>query len=335
METLILPESWNDLDMNWDDPDPSKSCYYDAIFAAAGERMRAMSLSGARWYQPCIYSRKRTHIPSAGMIQSLAGHIFSLLAEKGSIILARNKFFGEHPDLTIPPPSMKNQITPWMTYPVIVRSEPLAYAKEFLIWAKKTLDTMTLFGNPFVKIDYYHPGEFGVISDSFWTRPELEDVEDERERLEIAASLFIRKHSGDVTIKSDVFQTFDLRLRTYCDASNAHAEIEIKLPESVVVRSFARPHIYCLIKTKPQFEAYKWYYSDFGYGFEENTGTILDLGQLPDEKDKKIQLFQFQLERIRSDICAGDGVHHNFEAACYFALDYNVEGGFKFRPDDK
>ena len=31
METIIEPESWNDLDMDWTNPDPTKACYYLAI----------------------------------------------------------------------------------------------------------------------------------------------------------------------------------------------------------------------------------------------------------------------------------------------------------------
>ena len=37
METIIEPESWNDLDMDWTNPDPSKYCYYLAIMKAMDE----------------------------------------------------------------------------------------------------------------------------------------------------------------------------------------------------------------------------------------------------------------------------------------------------------
>lgn len=335
METLKKPEGWNDLDMDWNDPDPLKSCYYDAILAAIDERVRAFAISNTRWYyyDYRIHTRNRSHIPSAETIQRLARLIFALIKDTGSILYIKEKFLNDETSYSQSPPSRKDMVNPVLTYPVIIRGEPLTYAKEFLIWAKKTLDTMTMFGKPCIKINYHAPEEYDSINEHYYHLPELEGVEDEKKRLEITANLFIQNQTDNIVIKSDIFQNFDLILRTYADASNASASITIQLPESIVVRSFARPHIYCMIKPMPVTGTYNWYFNDFGYGFEEETNKVLDLGQLSDEKDKKIDLFQFELKRTRPNICAGDGFYNEFRARCYFALDYNIDGGFKFRPD--
>lgn len=338
MSELETPQSWSDFDMDWKNPDPLNWKYYEAIYAAIEERVRAFSISDDVWtyyYYAYIYKRNQFRIPPAETIWQLARLIFHMIENTGSILYIKKKFLSDETDYNNSPPSLKDLINPTLTFPSFCRSVPRIYAKEFLIWAKKTLDTMTMFGKPCIKINYHAPKEYDSINDHYFHLPELEGVEDEKKRLEITADLFIQNQTDNIVIKSGIFQNFDLVLQTHAYASDASASITIKLPESIVVRSFAKPHVYCMIKPIPVTDAYNWYFNDFGYGFEEETNKVLDLGQLSDEKDKKIEMFPFQLERTRPNICAGDGFYNIFRARCYFALDYNCEGGFKFRPDSE
>ena len=61
---------------------------------------------------------------------------------------------------------------------------------------------------------------------------------------------------------------------------------------------------------------------------------MLDLGQISEENGGKFDFFKFNLKDMKQHFLTGDRICHLLRADCYFALDYNCEGGFKFRPDE-
>lgn len=335
METIKDPESWTDFDMDWNDPDPLNACYYRAILKAMDERKKAFAVSGQRTnYGWAVYYRNRFQIPSVGMMKLWADDILWFFLQGSEYIVSKDQFFNDKTATYDNPPSLSDLIPPGFANPVPGIGYPISQAKDFLIWAKKTLDSLTVFTYPYVKINYYNPVYDDYIWGNYHQDPAVKDEQDKIKRLEIAASLFIDEHSRDITVKDVVCQSFNIKLITSAYGDAADVQTWVKLPESTVIRSFARPKIYCMIKPYPWYEPVqtKRLFCDFGYGFEANTNKVLDLGQLPEEKDAKVDLFQFQLERMRPYICTGDGISNEFQARCYFALDYNVEGGFKFRP---
>ena len=68
------------------------------------------------------------------------------------------------------------------------------------------------------------------------------------------------------------------------------------LPESIEIRSFARPHVYCMFKVGTSSFGL---FNDFGYGFEEGKNKVLDLGQVSEGNGGKFDLFKFNLEDMK------------------------------------
>jgi hypothetical protein len=61
-------------------------------------------------------------------------------------------------------------------------------------------------------------------------------------------------------------------------------------------------------------------------------GTVL--GAYITKNGGKIDLFKFDLKEMKQYLLTGERRRFIIQADCYFALDYNCEGGFKFRPDE-
>ena len=337
METIIEPESWNDLDMDWTDPDPARACYYLAILKAMDERRKALSASGnIPWrYPEFIYKRNRFHIPSVSIMKYWMYDILHhALYLKGRYIVSKKEFFNDDTHWHSPPPSLQNLLTPVVSYPVPGIGSPLSQAKDFLIWARKILDTMTMYLYPYIKMSHYGLDEYAEEHREKMYRDELEGITDEKERLDRLADLYINDYSKHIIIKNEVLQDFSIGMQAESDEYNGIAAFTVRLPGSIEIRSFARPHVYCLVKvgTMPEYLS-QYVFEDFGYGFEEGKNKVLDLGQLSEENGGKIDIFKFNLKEMKQYLLIGARTRLMLQANCHFALDYNCEGGFKFRPD--
>ena len=340
MEAMIEPESWNDLDMDWTDPDPSKFCYYLAILKAMDERRKALASSGFRsWhYSELIYRRNRFHIPS---VESMKNLIYDMLhhtlAMYGKSIVRKEDFFHDETAWDYgSPPSLQERLTPVVTYPVPGIGSPLSQAKEFLKWARKTLDAMTMFLYPVIKMNLRVPDAYAEDHLEKMYRDELEGITDKDARLERLAELYIHDYADHYMIKSEVQQdVFYMGMQAESDDHNGIAVFSVHLPESIEIRSFTKPRVYCLVKVFHAPEQLSQYvFEDFGYGFEEGKNKVLDLGQVSEDNGGKIELFKFDLKDMKQYLLTGGRIRYILQAYCHFALDYNCEGGFKFRPDE-
>lgn len=339
METIIEPESWNDLDMDWTNPDPSKACYYIAIMKAMDERRKALASSGyTPWRNPeLIYKRNRFHIPSVSQLRywlrDLVHHTMEL--KGGSIVLKQDFLRDETTHGWGGPPSLAGRIlAPVTTYPVPGIGTPISQAKDFLIWTKKLLDMMTMYLHPYMKINHYGWDEYAIENEETYFRDELEGITDKKERIERLADLYINHFYDHLIVKSDITNYYHIGMQAESDEYNGFAQFSVRLPKSIEIRSFAKPHVYCLFKVwdKPQ-QLSQYIFQDFGYGFEEEKNKVLDLGQITEENGGKIDLFQFDLKEMKQYLLVGGTRRLILQADCYFALDYNCEGGFKFRPE--
>ena len=340
METMIEPESWNDLDMDWTNPDPFEPCYYIAILKAMEERRKALASSGfTPWRSPeIIYRRNRFHIPTVSMMKKMVYDILHYtLTVNGRCIVLKDEFLHDETSYADgAPPSLQNWLTSVVTYPIPGIGSPISTAKDFLIWAKKILDTMTMYLYPFIRLNSYKPDEYAKKHPEKMYRDELEGITDKQERLDRLADLYINDYSDHFLIQSEVLQNIYIVMQTESDDYNGIASFSINLPESIEIRSFAKPHVYCLVKVMPMPSQLSSFYvfDDFGYGFEEGKNKILDLGQISEENGGKFDFFKFNLKDIKPHFFTGERIRHLLQANCYFALDYNCEGGFKFRPDE-
>ena len=347
MEAVIEPEGWNDLDMDWTDPDPTKVCYYLAILKAMDERRRAFSASGGTpWRHPeLIYKRNRFHIPSVRMLRNWMDDILTVTS---SYCAVRKEDFMNYESFGPSRPTvLQERFTPVVTYPVPGIGSPLSQAKEFLKWARKVLDTTTMFLYPVIKVNYYTPdtsdineGSHGFSKTYEGDINEIPNILEWRER---SADLFINEFSDRFVIKSATLDApFLMRISSdiydYLDEPVIGYDVRIGftqeafLPESIEIRSFAQPHVYCLAKP---YVLYYEEFEDFGYGFENGRNKVFDLGQVSKDNGVKFDLFKFNLEDMKPYLLRGSAQHRlGLNVYLYFALDYNCEGGFKFRPDD-
>lgn len=339
---MKIPEHWNDCGMNWNDPDPTDLCYWYAIRNAALERRYALCVSrpNTGWQEDAYYRlfpMAENSCITAEMIRGLSMLISSLL-DNSSYIVSKKQFLNDTTPYRQPPPSFADFYNPELaTYPVPGKGSFIADAKKFLIWAKNVLDCMTMFLQPYVMLNHYYNGLVAYMR--IEAKDELEGVEDPAERIRIAISAFIRKYADALTVKSSLCNTFDIKLSAKIVQSNSeNIELVTQFPTSVVIRSFARPHVYGIIKHDPQIppdsQWTRYRFHDFGYGFEEGKNKIIDLGQLSGEKETQISLFSFDLRRMEQILPFEDRTEYRFYGSFYFALDYNCKGGFQFRPDD-
>jgi hypothetical protein len=194
-----------------------------------------------------------------------------------------------------------------------------------------------MFLHPVIKLNSYGPDAYAEKHPEKIYHNELEGITDKGARLERLAELYINDYSDHFVIKSEVKQNdFYIMMQAETDDYNGIASFYIQLPESIEIRSFTKPHVYCLVKVFNQPEQLSQYVStDFGYGvFEAGKNTILDLGQISEENGGKIDLFKFNLKDMKQYLLTGGRIRYLLQAYYYFALDYNCEGGFKFRPDE-
>ena len=328
MEVRKIPEHWNDCGMDWTNPDPYDFCYYLAIYRALNERVNALCVSypypsgyGAWWYNE-TGSKKHGEIVSTPQLGNISYKIQQILYNHRSSIFFKEQFLHDETRYRDTPFSFAN-IERLVTYMLPGRGCPVSAAKEFLIQTRALLDQITMFAYPYVKANC-HKGYSQILSSS-------------EASPETAIELFIQE-LGNVGTNETITNKFNFRIQAstkiYSTQSNLYVYFD-DFPKSVVNRSFAKPHVYLIVKPGPgSYEDLPEYkFPDFGYGFAQKENTVLDLGQLPEEKDAEIQVFPHDLAKIKAVLSGGDSKYH-FYAYGYFALDYNCEGGFKFRPDD-
>lgn len=323
MEVRKIPEHWNDCGMDWTNPDPYDLCYYHAIYRALNERVNALSVSNPyTWYWPWVNEtgpQQHGEIVSTPQLGDISYKIRQLLY-KSSEIFFKEQFLHDETVYREPPFSFAN-IERLVTYMLPGKGCPVSDAKEFLIQTRALLDQMTMFAYPYVKANC-HKG-YGHIYSRSEASPET------------AIELFIQE-LGNAGTNERLINKFSLNFQTYKKTSDSQCTLNVifngDFPKSVVIRSFAKPHVYFIVK--PDIERNPTVnFPDLGYGFDPMKNTVFDLGQLPEEKDAEIQVFPHDLAKIKA-VLSGDDSSCYFYAYGYFALDYNCEGGFKFRPDD-
>jgi hypothetical protein len=192
---------------------------------------------------------------------------------------------------------------------------------------------MTMYLNPYIKINQYGWDEYAIENEEIYFRDELEGITDKKERLDRLADLYISHFYDHLIVKSEIKNYYYMGMQAESDEYNGYAHVSVHLPESIEIRSFAKPHVYCLVKVWDKPQLLQYIFNDFGYGFEEEKNKVLDLGQITEENGGKIDLFKFDLKEMKQYLLTGERRRFIIQADCYFALDYNCEGGFKFRPE--
>lgn len=339
MSVNPFPQSWDDCGMNWNDPDPLNITYHYAIQAAINERQMAAWRSTFHGSSPFTQFGDDM-VPCADLFEAYTYR----MRELWSMVYLREDFMNctsTFNDSADKPPRMDewNCIASIRT---VTPGSTIYEMKECMIQLKHYLDRMTLFDT---LVNCGKQSRYGSASLNYMQEREWSEEEREKYVRETAVQEYY-DYINEPEYNRNTIDRFEnstyLTARFSASVSkyyeyegaarynfSASASMNDGGVQLIQVRSFARPKLLCLVKPGINSSSDGVFY-DFGTGFRQNVNTVLDYGQIPENNAIMKIPVRIEPEKALLDPNIPYNQAHTLRLRVYPALDYAVEGGFKF-----
>lgn len=361
MALTKLPESWNDCDMNWENPDPYNPVYYAAIACAIHERCLVS--------YPYDAPSGNLNTMFLSILESLSiGNIMTnrtfmmynkMMATHQSGFIDTTSFFNEAKVFYLPGYDEGSFSSVYSLYLFPDSCSDINATVSVLKSYKKLLDEYTLFaGSGYSSGSFYIDVYGGYESKKVWDSNLIKEVYDD-----VLEDCALDYNKNKEKILKDIYSKKNLpsaglgrgryRFSDYVDINvlyNSGWSNYIDCDKDFVVichngRTQQKPNVHIAMDILDTdrapfppwndggtFEAYDAGYGFFGRGVVKNIIT----GLTPQKTEiyttpKKLEDYPVQvIPNTRYRDYRGSWIYD-----ITFAFDFNCEGGFKFRPDDK